>query len=261
MDYNWTNCSKVIKAEVNTLLTEFPRLLGDNLLGIYLHGSLAAGGFNPERSNINLLIVTAHQLEDDVRHKLVELLLRMSRVPAPLDCIFAIKQDTQAPWPIDLHYHEKVREEYQLARRSNNWQLLDSSASLSTSQQVLIFQALHDYGICLYGQPIAEAIPQPTASTYRTALIQEMHVALQNSLRDPIAFVLNGCRALAYLRSGSQLSKRDAAIWGLTQLPEEYRGLIQQVQALYQGERLGRPVGRSTLDSFTRLLQETIQAA
>lgn len=261
MDYNWTNCSKVIKSEVNTLLTEFPRLLGDNLLGIYLYGSLAAGGFNPERSNINLLILTHHTLGAEVRHKLVELLLRMSRVPAPLDCIFAVKQDTQAPWPIDLYYHEKVREDFQLARRNNNWQQLDSSTHLSDAQQLLIFQALHDYGICLYGQPIAEAIPQPAENAFRTALIQETQVALQNSLRDPIAFVLNGCRALAYLRSGSRLSKRDAAIWGLTQLPEQYRGLIQQVQALYQGERLGRPVGRATLDSFASLLRETIQAA
>ncbi|GCE31476.1 streptomycin 3''-adenylyltransferase [Dictyobacter alpinus] len=262
MDYNWTNCSKVIKAEVNTLLLEFPRLLDDHLLGIYLYGSLASGGFNPERSNINLLVLTDHPLEDKVRHQVATLLLRMSRVPAPLDCIFAVKQETaEGLLPITLHYHEKVREEYQRALRSDNEQPPNGATSISNDQQILAFQALRTDGICLYGQSIADAIPQPSAVAFRNALIHEMQAELEHPLHDPIAFVLNGCRAMAYLRSGSLLSKRDAAIWGLTQLPEQYHSLIQQAQALYQGERLGRPVGRATLDNFAQFLQETFQQA
>ena len=31
--YNWTNVSKVIKGEVNTVQTEFEHILGANLLG------------------------------------------------------------------------------------------------------------------------------------------------------------------------------------------------------------------------------------
>ena len=61
--YNWTTCSKVIKAEVNTLQTELQRLLQQNLLGIYLHGSLALGGFNPTRSNINVIVVTLQRMD------------------------------------------------------------------------------------------------------------------------------------------------------------------------------------------------------
>ncbi len=52
--YNWTNVSKVIKAEVNTLQNEVQHLLAQQLLGIYLEGSLALGGFQPARSNINV---------------------------------------------------------------------------------------------------------------------------------------------------------------------------------------------------------------
>ena len=52
---NWTTCSKVIKAEVNTLQTELQRLLEQNLLGIYLHGSLALGGFYPTRGDIDVM--------------------------------------------------------------------------------------------------------------------------------------------------------------------------------------------------------------
>ena len=57
--YTWTTCSKVIQSEVNTLRTELQRLLGQNLLGIYLHGSLALGGFQPSRSDIDVIVVIA----------------------------------------------------------------------------------------------------------------------------------------------------------------------------------------------------------
>ncbi len=57
--YTWRTCSKVIQSEVNTLRTELQRLLGQNLLGIYLHGSLALGGFQPGRSDIDVIVVTA----------------------------------------------------------------------------------------------------------------------------------------------------------------------------------------------------------
>jgi len=59
VQYTWTTCSKVIQSEVNTLQTELHRLHGKNLLGIYLHGSLALGGFQPGRSDIDVIVVTA----------------------------------------------------------------------------------------------------------------------------------------------------------------------------------------------------------
>ncbi|MFY2158011.1 nucleotidyltransferase domain-containing protein [Cytobacillus firmus] len=47
---------------VNHLLEEVKLLLKDNFKGFYLHGSLAMGGFNPEKSDVDILIVTYHSL-------------------------------------------------------------------------------------------------------------------------------------------------------------------------------------------------------
>ncbi len=58
--YTWATCSKVIQSEVNTLRTELQRLLGHDLLGIYLHGSLALGGFHPTRSDIDVVVLTGN---------------------------------------------------------------------------------------------------------------------------------------------------------------------------------------------------------
>ena len=47
-----------IPAQVSALLHDLtealPTLLGENLVGIYLYGSLTQGAFNPERSDVEL---------------------------------------------------------------------------------------------------------------------------------------------------------------------------------------------------------------
>src|SRR6266568_5955075 len=85
--YTWTTCSKVIQSEVNTLQTELQRLLGKNLLGVYLHGSLALGGFQPGRSDIDVIVVTAQRIDLETKCRCIELLLRISKMPCPLDIL------------------------------------------------------------------------------------------------------------------------------------------------------------------------------
>ncbi|GHO89321.1 aminoglycoside adenylyltransferase domain-containing protein [Dictyobacter formicarum] len=258
MDYNWINCSKVVKAEVKTVLTEFQQLLGENLLGIYLGGSLAAGGFNPERSDINLLVVTAREVEAENRRKIIELLLRVSRAPAPLDITFVVEQaihNLPQPLPIEWHYDERLREHYQRTLHNANGQQWNGPTP-SSDRLIIELAALRQYGICLYGKPLAEAIPAIPESVFRTTLIHYLQEIQAHPLQDPITFVLDASRGLAYLRDGHFLSKRDGVSWGLTHLPEQYRPLLQQVQAIYQSERLGRPVGRASLEGFAALLKD-----
>ena len=111
VQYNWTTCSKVVKAEVNTLQTELQRLLQRNLLGIYLHGSLALGGFNPARSDIDVIVVTRQKMDVETKRRSIELLLRISKMPCPLDVPFLVEQDIfpfQHPLPYDPHCLTKI---------------------------------------------------------------------------------------------------------------------------------------------------------
>src|SRR5438477_12189344 len=91
--YTWTTCSKVIQSEVNTLHTGLQRLLGQNLLGIYLHGSLALGGFHPTRSDIDVIAVTEQRMSVETKRTTIAFLLRVSRMPCPLDIRFLVEHD------------------------------------------------------------------------------------------------------------------------------------------------------------------------
>ncbi len=93
---------------------------------------------------------------------------------------------------------------------------------------------------------------------FRDAIIKDVQVAQDEPLYDPISFVLNACRACAYLQDGAILSKDTGGVWGLAHLPEQYHPLIQQALALYQGERLGRPVGHAAWDDFAASMREAM---
>jgi len=258
--YNWTTCSKVIKAEVNTLQTELQRLLEQNLLGIYLHGSLALGGFNPTRSNIDVIVVTLQRMDLETKRKSIELLLRISKMPCPLDIPFLVEQDIfpfQHPLPYDLHYSETWREDDQQALHNGTWKHWNERI-LRDPNLTIYLTVLHQHGICLYGKPISEAFPTIPERAFRDALIKAMQAASSDPLNDPISFVLNACRTSAYLSDGTILSKDAGGVWGLAHLPEQYHPLIHQALTLYRGEQMERPVGHAALNDFAAYMHKTI---
>jgi streptomycin 3"-adenylyltransferase len=260
MRYNWTNSSKVIKAQVNTVQMELQRLLDQNLLGIYLHGSLALGGFQPTRSDIDMLVVNRQRMDPDTKRAVIATLLRISRMPCPLDIDFLAEQDIfpfQHPLPCDLHYEETCREQYEQDLRTGAWKHWNDTVERDPDLTISI-RVLHQCGICLYGKPVSEILPPVPEQDFRDAVVKKVQAEINHRRQDPISFVLNACRACAYLRDGVILSKDEGALWGVTHLPEQYHPLIQQALALYRGERPGRPVGHAALDDFAKFISEEL---
>ncbi len=45
--FGWANCPAAVGTQVNTFIDALQAILGDKLVGVYLHGSLAMGMFQP----------------------------------------------------------------------------------------------------------------------------------------------------------------------------------------------------------------------
>ncbi len=260
ISYTWATCSKVIQSEVNTLTTELPRLLGkQQLLGLYLHGSLALGGFNPTRSDINMLAVTRHGMKVETKRTIVDLLMRVSKMPCPIALHFLVAQDIVSfphllshSLPYDFYYSEAQRERLQQDLRNGAWEYWNEVRNHDATLTMAFFQHL----ICL--EPFATELPVVSKQAYRAALIEATRVAQKNPLHNPLAFVLNVCRDAAYLHDGSVLSKEAGGVWGLAHLPIQQHPLIEQMLTLYRGERGGRPVGRAAFGTFVDYVQATM---
>jgi len=55
-----------VNALLQELLTGVRAILGDHLVGVYLDGSLALGCFEPDRSDVDVVVVTEDELGSDV---------------------------------------------------------------------------------------------------------------------------------------------------------------------------------------------------
>jgi predicted nucleotidyltransferase len=66
-----------VNAALNELLPDVQAILGDQFIGMYLYGSLAYGGFNPQTSDIDFLVVTDGDLPTETFSALKDMHARL----------------------------------------------------------------------------------------------------------------------------------------------------------------------------------------
>src|SRR5687767_9953946 len=79
--YSWENCPDETKQPVTNFIKKLKADLGENLTGVYLHGSLAMGCFNPQSSDIDMLIVTEQPLTSAQQYSMAQITLNCSPQP------------------------------------------------------------------------------------------------------------------------------------------------------------------------------------
>ncbi|MEW9678051.1 nucleotidyltransferase domain-containing protein [Lentibacillus sp. L22] len=116
MGYDWKTCPSHMKNFVYNLKRGIKEIIKEGFVGFYIHGSLAMGGFNPNSSDIDVLVVTNKTMEVEIKRILAQFILKHSKSPFPVEISFLSKKqlkDWQHPCPFDFHYSEFWRERYQ----------------------------------------------------------------------------------------------------------------------------------------------------
>lgn len=92
---------------------------------------------------------------------------------------------------------------------------------------------IHHRGVCLTGEPIAEAFPDVPAGHFEMALAVDLAWARQQIDRNPLYAVLNHCRAWAYHEERLFLSKKEGVSWVLPHISPQYRSIIETAGRMY----------------------------
>lgn len=258
--FGWTNCPSNIHEQIERRLADLKAALSGNLVGIYLHGSLAMGCFNPDRSDIDLLAITLRGMPVEIKRDIVEMLLRSSLAPRPIEISFLVEQELHPfrhPMPYDLHFSEAWRDQYTLALENGTWRNWndekrhdnDLAAHLTITRK---------RGICLYGKPAREVLPAVPPEYYAAAITGDFEDALREREQMLDYFVLNACRMLAFLREGHILSKDEGGSWGLQALPEEQQAIVAWALDMYRGESAGTAFDNTKMEQFARYMERDI---
>lgn len=67
-----------VKDCLKTLQSQYSAILSTNLVGMYVHGSIAMNCFNPKSSDIDVLVVVKDQLPVETKQKLGQLHIQLS---------------------------------------------------------------------------------------------------------------------------------------------------------------------------------------
>jgi predicted nucleotidyltransferase len=225
------HCSGKARKQIDTLLSGFRDLLGDNLTGVYLHGSLAMGCFNPDLSDIDLLIRVREPLDQSTGYRIVSLLLDLSGKPSPIE-LSVLSDADLFPWryptPYTLHFSEDWRQRFEAGE--------DQPAERLDPDLAAHITALHARGLALLGPPVSEVFPQVPEADYLDSILRDYEWALARLDQNPVYAVLNMARVLHYLTDGAIASKLEAGAWALDILPEGGHPVVLAAVRYCQGE-------------------------
>jgi predicted nucleotidyltransferase len=238
MQCNWDGCPEPIHAQVERLQRLFRSLLAGDRIGVYLHGSLAMGCFNPERSDIDLLVITRRGMTVDEKRHAAETLLAVSSDPRPVE-ISVMRETDLRPWrhpaPYDFHYGEGAwRERLQRELTNGDWRRWNDERRHDPDLAAHV-TVTRVRGICIEGAPIEGALPPVPAADYWDAIEGDFRWIVEHPEEDPVYGVLNACRVLGCAETGQVLSKDEGGVWALAALPVEHRSVVERALAVYRG--------------------------
>ena len=198
---------------LTTLAVRVARALGDNLVGIYLHGSAVLGGFNPDRSDADVLVVVRHGLTGQDRDEL-SLQLNSRALPVPAATL------EMSVVTLDSVRHPSAAPSYEMHINTLRGRFADGRGR-ADPDLLLHFPIVRQSGRLLGpGMPPEEVFPPLPRSLVLAAMATELEEALSSDEATPEYILLNACRNLAYLEEGHFYSKIDGGSWVLGHAPD-----------------------------------------
>jgi hypothetical protein len=181
-------------------------VLGPHLVGAYAAGSLALDAFQPERSDIDVALVTAGPLADTEKDDLVAA-LRHEALPVPargLELVVythsAAGSGTPDPaFEVELNTGPGMR--FRVSRRPDDRPVVDGSFWYALDRSILS----QSHG-ALLGPPASDVFADVVAEDLRTLLVDALTWWLRQPA-DPVDAVLGACRSLVRFRGGDWLDK------------------------------------------------------
>jgi streptomycin 3"-adenylyltransferase len=239
MNYNpqsWYNCNISTKIFINGFMELLKINLDNNLIGIYLHGSLAMGSYFPPKSDIDIIAVVNNKIEHLLAKELNISIAKYSNTRENIgDIEFSIitknvAKNIPKKIPYEIHYSES-----QYKKILNDKIIYGKEQYDNDLFSHLMY--IKKRGICLFGQPINEVFGDVDWKMFIMSVFEDLDWILseENIIKSPIYGVLNICRVLKLITSNrrSIQSKYEGGKWGIKNLPKEYKTLIQKSLEIY----------------------------
>ena len=243
---------------LNLLLARANAVLGSQLIGMYLYGSLSSGDFDPASSDIDFVIVTETSLAQETIFELEKMHAKIRasglKWAAKLEGSYIPKSLIRRQDPLGQPCPTITEGAFFIDRRGSDW--------------IIQRHVIREYGVILSG-PDPKTLIDPVSSD---EIRQAVHSVLDEwwfpMLENPAwlsehgseyhAFaVISMCRALHALRHGIIVSKPVAAKWAQNEFGSQWSSLIEKALVSQVGNKTGF-LGETL--NFLRFTKERIES-
>jgi aminoglycoside adenylyltransferase-like protein/nucleotidyltransferase-like protein len=229
---------------LEALTAEVATVVGDRLVGVYAHGSLLLGGYLPERSDVDVLVVVEDALST---HEQATIAGRLSEeaLPCPavgLELSIVTRASAAAP-------SARPAFELHVTTAPADVKVVDGHRHPGDPDLVLHF------AVCR--RLAAEVFAEVPRSLVLAQLADELVWAVEHAA--PEYAVLNACRARRYAADGVLVSKVDGGRWALTRLTEPERTLVDAALARQTGTEPTAPIDLEAAPSFVMSARAVIR--
>ena len=190
-----------IKREYSTLLTK-------NLVGIYLHGSIVLGSYNDRTSDLDYIIVVRKPLDIVEKLNLMQITMANLWPISPknkLEFHVVLQSeisDISGPIHYDFHFSKLHLPEYLANPEEYILKMNGIDRDLLAHVKVI-----NQSGVALFGDDPENVFGKISDYLYLEGVYTDICDSIDVWKNNPRYYILNLCRTLAYLKSGTVLSK------------------------------------------------------
>ena len=208
-------------------------ILGGNLAGIYLHGSAVMGCFNPEKSDLDLIVVVNEPVSDTVKKDFMDMVVELNEsAPAMGIELSVVTRNVCDPFvyptPFELHFSVAHLGWYRNDPDDYIQKMNGTDKDLAAH-----FTIIRSRGQCLYGAPMNEIFSPIPKDDYMDSIRNDIAEAVDEIGDNTMYLTLNLARVLAYKEEDLVLSKKEGGNWALMNTPTQFHPLIQDAMTEY----------------------------
>ncbi|MCR2044056.1 aminoglycoside adenylyltransferase domain-containing protein [Anaerosalibacter massiliensis] len=243
---------------LNSIVNLFIEEMQDNLVGVYLHGSMAMGCFNPIQSDIDLLIICKEKQPSETYKRIARKLLKIEEsIPSKSGIELSVVLESFLinfvyPTPFEFHYSAFHREKY---KRDKNY----LCGGFEDEDLAAHFAVTYNRGIRLYGKPIKEIFKPIDRQIFIRSIKSDIDGVYKGIIDNTEYFILNLCRFLLFLKEDIISSKREGGQWAVKVLPFKYIELVNKCLAKYNGEVVSLELKDQLLLDFADYMTNEIE--
>lgn len=218
---------------LDEIVDKTQKIFKENLTGIYLHGSLAMGCFNPDKSDVDLMIVIKNHITDVQKMQFMNQIVELNKTAPNKGIELSIVKEKYCsnflyPTPFELHF----------SNAHLQWFIDDPTDYIhkmnGTDKDLAAhFKIIKKYGVVLQGEAINDVFADVPKEAYIDSIWSDVAGAKEDILEQPVYVILNLCRVAAFLKSDLILSKKQGGEWALENLSAQYHTLISNALQNY----------------------------